>query len=264
MCYDISFSSNIELIADYIPGMVIDPQLSIDFDTTIHVQAQAFRKYPIILFEDDAYKMRMFEWGVIADYMNTPEKIKQGRHMMCNAQSEKIVGDKKSFWRRIRAKRCLVPVNAIYEHREIKGWKSKVPYLVHMIDRPLFCLPGLYFYSPIPDVETGEVKGTFTVVTRSANAVMKQIHNGGPNAGRMPLFLSKELEQKWLDPKLSDDELQAIMNFEMPSDNLEYWPVFTIRTTKPRPDNKLKNEPFQWANLPPLGRDEPQEQQTLF
>ena len=79
MCYDISFSSNIELIADYIPGVVIDPQLSIDFDTTIHVQAQAFRKYPIILFEDDEYKMRLFEWGVIADYMNTPEKIKQGR-----------------------------------------------------------------------------------------------------------------------------------------------------------------------------------------
>jgi putative SOS response-associated peptidase YedK len=264
MCYDISFSSNIELIADYLPGVVIDPQLSIDFDTTIHVQAQAFRKYPVIIFEDGEYKMRMFEWGVIADYMNTPEKIKQGRHMMCNAQSEKIVGDKKSFWRRIRAKRCLIPVNAIYEHREIKGWKSKVPYLVHYKDRPLFCLPGLYYYSPIPDIETGEVKGTFTVVTRRANSLMKQIHNGGPNAGRMPLFLSKDLELQWLDPKLNDDELQAIMDFEMPSDNLEYWPVFTIRTTKPRPDNRLKNEPFQWANLPPLGSDEPQEQQKLF
>lgn len=264
MCYDISFSSNIELIADYLPGVVIDPQLSIDFDTTIHVQAQAFRKYPVIIFDDDEYKIQLFEWGVIADYMNTPEKIKQGRHMMCNAQSEKIVGDKKSFWRRIRAKRCLIPVNAIYEHREIKGWKSKVPYLVHYKDRPLFCLPGLYYYSPIPDIETGEVKGTFTVVTRRANALMRQIHNGGPNAGRMPLFLSKDRELQWLDPKLNDDELQAIMDFEMPPDNLEYWPVFTIRTTKPRPDNKLKNEPFQWANLPPLGSDEPQEQQKLF
>lgn len=252
MCYDISFSSNIELIADYLPGMVIDPQLSIDFDTTIHVQAQAYRKYPIILFEDDQYKLKTFEWGVIADYMNTPEKIKQTRQWMCNAQSEKVIGDKKSFWRRIRSKRCLIPVMGIYEHREIKGWKNKVPYLVKMNDRPLFCLPGLYYYSPIPDMETGEVKGTFTVLTRAANSLMKQIHNGGPNAGRMPLFLTKELEQQWLQPDLTDDELQAIMNFEMPSANLEYWPVFSIRTTKPRPDNKMKNEPFEWENLPAL------------
>ncbi len=69
-----SFSSNIELIADYLPGIVIDPQLNIDFDSLIHVQAQAFRKYPIVLLEDDQYKLKQFEWGVIADYMNTPEK----------------------------------------------------------------------------------------------------------------------------------------------------------------------------------------------
>jgi putative SOS response-associated peptidase YedK len=264
MCYDISFSSNIELIADYLPGLVIDPQLSIDFDTTIHVQAQAYRKYPIILFEDGQYKLKTFEWGVIADYMNTPEKIKQSRQWMCNAQSEKVIGDKKSFWRRIRSKRCLIPVTGIYEHREIKGWKNKVPYLVRMNDRPLFCIPGLYFYSPIPDVETGEVKGTFTLITRAANSVMKQIHNGGPNAGRMPLFLTRELEQQWLQPELTDEEIQAIMDFEMPSDKLEYYPVFSIRTTKARPDNKLKNEPFEWANLPPLGNDEPSEQKALF
>jgi putative SOS response-associated peptidase YedK len=256
MCYDISFSSNIELIADYMPGIIIDPQLSFDFDTMVHVQAQAFRRYPVIINDDHQYKLKEFEWGVIADYMNTPEKIKQGRHMMCNAQSEKVVGDKRSFWRRIRDKRCLIPVMGIYEHREIKGWKKKVPYLVRMTDRPLFCLAGLYYYSPIPDPETGEVKGTFTVVTRRANSIMMQIHNGGPNAGRMPLFLTKELEQKWLQPGLSDEELQQMLDFEMPSENLEYWPVFTIRTTKPRPDRKEKNEPFEWPGLPPLAAAE--------
>lgn len=264
MCYDISFSSNIELIADYLPGIVIEPQLSIDFDTTIHVQAQAYRRYPVIIYDDAEYKLKPFEWGVIADYMNTPEKIKQSRQWMCNAQSEKVIGDKKSFWRRIRSKRCLIPVTGIYEHREIKGWKNKVPYLVRMRDRELFCIPGLYYYSPIPDPETGEVKGTFTLITRPANSVMKQIHNGGPNAGRMPLFLSQELEKKWLQPDLTDEDIQSVMDFEMPSEQLEYWPVFSIRTTKPRPDNKLKNEPFEWANLPPLGNDEPSEQKALF
>src|SRR3954462_3059334 len=233
MCYDISFSSNIQLITDYLPDLVVDQQLNFDFEMAIHVMAQAYRKYPVIINDGGTYKLMPFEWGVIADYMNTPEKIKQGRQYMCNAQSEKIINDKKSFWRRIRSKRCLIPVTGIYEHREIKGWKNKVPYFIHIKDRNLFCIPGLYHYPPFPDVETGEIKGTFTLITRSANSVMKQIHNGGPNEFRMPLFLPKELELKWLQPDLTDEDIQEVLDFEMPSEQLEYWPVFTIRSTKP-------------------------------
>ena len=264
MCYDISFSSGIELITDYMPEIKLETQLSIDFDTTIHVQAQAYRKYPIIIFEDGEYKLKTFEWGVIADYMNTPEKIKKSRQWMCNAQSEKIINDKKSFWRRIRSKRCLIPVTGIYEHREIKGWKNKVPYFVRQKNRDIFCIPGLYHYSPVPDPETGEAIGTFTLITRSANSLMKQIHNGGPNAGRMPLFLPKELELKWLKPDLTDEDIQSILEYEIPPENLQQWPVFSIRTTKPRPDDKPKNEPYDWPNLPPLGTDDPAEQKALF
>jgi putative SOS response-associated peptidase YedK len=252
MCYDISFSSGIQLITDYLPEIVIDNQLTFDFDSTIHVMAQAFRQYPIIINEDGKYKLKAFEWGVVADYMNTPEKIKQMRQWMCNAQSEKVVQDKKSFWRRIRSKRCLIPVTGIYEHREIKGWKNKVPYFVHERNRPLFCLPGLYYYSPIPDMETGEVKGTFTLITRAANSLMKKIHNGGTHAFRMPLFLTKELEMKWLQPDLTDEQIQSVLDYEIPAEDLEQWPVFSIRTTKPRPDDKLKTEPYEWPNLPAL------------
>lgn len=264
MCYDISFSSNIQLITDYLPDLVLDGQLPIDFDFTMHVMAQAYRKYPVIIFEDDTYKLKPFEWGVIADYMDTPEKVKKGRQYMCNAQSEKIINDKKSFWRRIRSKRCLIPVTGIFEHREIKGWKNKVPYYIHLKDRPMFCIPGLYHYSPFPDVETGEIKGTFTLITRSANNIMKQIHNGGPNVFRMPMFLPKELELQWLKPELTDEHIQQILDFEMPSEQLDHWPVFTIRSTKPRPDDLDKTAPFTWPNLPPLGIDESTEQKSLF
>src|SRR5687767_5066053 len=251
MCYDISFKSSVKTVRDYFPEIIIDPQLTLDFDN-IHVLAQSFSSNPVVIFEDASYKLKNFEWGVIADYMNTPEKIKQGRAWMCNAQSEKIIGDKKSFWHRIRKKRCLIPVSGIYEHREIKGWKNKVPYFVQLKDRELFCLPGLYHYSPLPDPETGEVTGTFTIITRPANDIMSRIHNGGSNAFRMPLFLTQELEMKWLLPDLNDEEINEILHFEMPSENLIYHPVFTIRSPKPRPDNKRKTDLYEWADLPPL------------
>lgn len=258
MCYDISFSTTIEEITDYLPDMIVDPQISINYDMKLHVIAQAFQKYPVIVFEDATYKMKLFEWGVIPEYMNTPDKIKKGRSSMCNARSEKIIEDRKSYWHRIRKKRCLIPVTGIFEHREIKTWKNKVPYYVHLRDQKVFCIAGLFHYPNKADVETGEVTGTFTLITRAANSVMKQIHNGGDNAFRMPLFLPRGLEQKWLLPDLSDTEIQEILNYEMPSESLSYKPVFTIRTTKERPDGRGKLDPYEWANLPPLGQDNPE------
>jgi putative SOS response-associated peptidase YedK len=262
MCYDISFSTRYELITDYVPGLVIDPQVSIDFDMNLHVMAQAFKKYPVIIFEEGQYKLKPFEWGVIPEYMHTPEQIKKGRSSMCNARSEKIVEDKRSYWHRIRKKRCLIPVTGIFEHREVKGWKNKVPYHLQLKNRPIFCLPGLYHYPNRADMETGEITGTFTLITRPANSLMAQIHNGGDNAFRMPVFLPHELEIKWLLPDLSDEEIAEILNFEMPSEEMNYHPVYTIRTTKERPDQKTKLDAFDWPGLPALG-EEPMER-TLF
>ena len=48
MCYDISFSTTIEMVTDYIPDLVVDPQIGIDYDMNVHVMAQAYRKYLVI------------------------------------------------------------------------------------------------------------------------------------------------------------------------------------------------------------------------
>ena len=181
---------------------------------------------------------------------------------MCNARSEKIVEDKKSYWHRLRRNRCLIPVTGFYEHREVKGFKTKIPYHIELKQRELFCIPGLYHYPNKADVETGEITGTFTLVTRAANSVMAQIHNGGDQAFRMPLMLPKEWETKWLLPDLTDEEIQEILDYEMSSEELSYKPVYTIRTTKERPDGKGKLDPFEWPDLPPLGIDSLE--QTLF
>lgn len=256
MCYDISFTTTIEMVTDYIPGLIVDPQIGMDYEMTVHTQAQAFRKYPIILMQSGERHLRPFEWGIVTNYMNTPDKLKQLRNSHCNARSEKIIGDKKSIWHRLRKQRCLIPVTGIMEHREVKGFKNKIPYHVKLIDRKLFCIPGLYNYSEnYIDKETGEIIGTYTLVTRAANPVMMQIHNSGDQAFRMPLFLPKELELKWLDPNLSDAEIQEILDFEMPSEMLEYNTTWTIRTTKDRPDGKGKLDFYEWPGLPPLGVD---------
>jgi putative SOS response-associated peptidase YedK len=254
MCLDISFYSALELIDEYFPNLTHDGEITFDLDTGMHFMALGHNRYPVIISENDRYHRKYFEWGIITEYMNTPEKIKTMRKSMVNARSEKILEDKRSFWNRIRKKHCLIPVTGVYEHREIQGWKNKVPYYVRLKNRPMFCLPGLYHYNTtLPsDPETGEVRGTFTLITRAANPVMRQIHNGGDNAFRMPLFLPKDLEMEWLKPDLTDEQMATLLAYEMPPDQIVFDPVFSIRSRTPRPDGLPKNAPFPYADLPPI------------
>ncbi len=254
MCLDIAFYSALQLIDDYFPDLVHDGAIQFDLDMGMHFMALGHNRYPVILFADGRYQRKYFEWGIIAEYMDTPDKIKAMRRSMVNARSEKILADKRSFWNRIRTQRCLIPVTGIYEHREIKAWKNKVPYHIRLKDRPLFALPGLYHYNTkLPsDPETGEVRGMFTLITRAANPLMRQIHNSGDNAFRMPLFLPKEIEKEWLRPNATDDDLQRILDYELPSEELIADPVFSIRARSPRPDGQPKISPWTWPDLPAL------------
>jgi putative SOS response-associated peptidase YedK len=254
MCLDIAFYSALELIDNYFPGLVHDGEINFDLDMGVHFFAIGHKRYPVITEQDGRYHRKYYEWGIIAEYMDTPEKVKVMRKSMVNARSEKIIDDKRSFWHRIRNTRCLIPVTGIYEHREIKGWKNKVPYYIRLKDRKMFSLPGLYhFNTKLPsDPESGEMRGMFTLITRSGNEIMRQIHNSGDNAFRMPLFLPKELELKWLDPNLTDEGIGKILAYEMPSKDLIYNTVFSIRGRSPRPDGKPKNAIFEYQNIPSL------------
>jgi putative SOS response-associated peptidase YedK len=266
MCLDIAFYSALQLIDDYFPDLVHDGEINFDLDKGMHFLALGYNRYPIVTYENGHYHRKNFEWGIIAEYMDTPEKIKVMRSSMVNARSEKIMDDKRSFWHRIRKTRCLIPVTGIYEHREIKGWKNKVPYHVMLKDRKMFCIPGLYHYNTkLPsDPETGEVRGMFTLITRSGNEVMRKIHNGGNNAFRMPLFLPKERELEWLKPDLTDEQMADILNYEIPSAQIAYDTVFSIRGRAARPDGKPKNAHYDFPNLPPLGNDDGPPQKALF
>ena len=78
---------------------------------------------------------------------------------------------------------------------------------------------------------------------------MKQIHNDGENKWRMPLLLPFEQSKKWLQEDLSPEDYQAILDIEMSSEELNCIPVYSIRSPKMRPDDKPKNEYFEWGNL---------------
>jgi putative SOS response-associated peptidase YedK len=255
MCYDVSFTVKINSIAEYFPDLEVEEGVGLNFDAAIHIMGHAYRGHPIIYRNRDTKKLhiKMMEWGVIPFYVKEEAKFIRQRASMLNARSERILDDKTSYWFKIRERRCLIPVTGIYEHREVKGFKTKIPYYVKPKDQEIFYLPGLYSMAELPDLETGELikRSTFTLITRAANPLMAQIHNGGDNAQRMPLFLTLEQSSQWVND-LDEPTYRNLINTEIPSQALHYHTVFTIRTTKPHPEHKQKNEPYQWDNLAEL------------
>lgn len=245
MCYDISLGVPVERIQEAIPDLEVEVEAGFEEAAHDHVIAQAFGKYPVILENGGRPVMRYFEWGLIAGYMNSPDKIRQMRSSMCNARSEKLL-EGGTAWNRIRKQRCLVPVSGFFEHQEVPGQKKKVPYYVRLRDTDLFFLAGLYNYSPLPDPETGELPGTFTIVTTEANALMREIHNGGLNKFRMPLIADPSDPLKWIRSSLTDDDIKSQVTTQFPSESMEAWTVFSIRGQQPRPDGKSKTEYWDW------------------
>lgn len=283
MCLDISFKidESEDSLFDYLPQLKIDPQLDINFELNSHVQAHNRPLTNIIYSNTEGVPyLTQMRWGLLTNYMfKDVDSFKMYSNNNYNARAEKVLS-KSSSWYRIRTQRCLIDTPGIYEHRAVKGWKSKVPYFIRLASKKRMLIPGFYHFmvlaeadiqrikaindkymiealNKVVNLETGEITGTYSMITRAANETMCNIHNDGPNKHRMPFFMQPELAVKWIDPNLADDDIEAILGYEIPSEDITAVPVWTIRTTKPRPDGRLKHEPFNWTGLPPLGQDEP-------
>lgn len=269
MCYDLSFNTSLQSIHDIFPGIIQDDQFQIHPDKSAHIVAHSFGEHPILMRnrEDGFMHLKLMEWGCIPFYTKDEAAFMKQRIMMLNARSERILGDTSSYWFKIRNRRCLIPVTGIFEHRKVTGITKKVPYFIYQktsntdpsnhnpqTQPSPFFLPGLYSVAELPNLQTGELekRWTFTLITRAANPLMQQIHNDGENKWRMPLFLPDNLRNQWLEPELSSESLQSILNYELPATELDCWPVYTIRSSKPRPDGLSKTEPFVWEGLPSL------------
>lgn len=290
MCLDISFkiAKEEDSLYDYLPHLKIDPQINLEFENIAHIQAHSRPNTKIIYTNNENIPyLTLMRWGLLKEYMfKDSVSFKKYAFNSFNARSENIL-DPKSSWYKIRKNRCLIDAPGIYEHRKINGWKNKVPYYVTLANKKRFLIPALYYHlqlneedlkrikaindkymlealNKVINFETGEVKGTYAMITREANQKMGFIHNDGPNKNRMPLFLQPEKAVNWINPSLTDNDIKEILSFEITSEELEAWPVFTIRSDKQRPDSKEKFEMYNWQGLPELGNDEPLEPQKAM
>jgi putative SOS response-associated peptidase YedK len=138
----------------------------------------------------------LLQWGLIPGW-SKDDKI---AFKLTNARAE-TVAEKPSFRSAFKKRRCLIPASGYYEWQK-QATGPKQPFYIFPHDGGLFSFAGLWesWHNP-----KGEEVQTCTILTTSANEVMKPIHE------RMPVILGPSAEEQWLDPRAYTEDLQLLL-----------------------------------------------------
>lgn len=156
-----------------------------------------------IIYDGKRYRAGYLKWGLVPSFAKD-EKI--GAKMI-NARAETLL-DKASFSNLIETKRCVILADSFYEWK--KAEQEKIPYRISVVNQKLFSFAGLRSVYKRPD---GSLLHTATIITTTANEMMKEIHE------RMPVILTKENEKIWLD--VNQKNVKDILSCLKPYDSHE-------------------------------------------
>ena len=187
---------------------------------------------PVVLREEGENALALMRWGLVPSWAHD-EKI---GYKMINARVE-TVGERPSYREPLQSRRCLVPANWFFE------WKPervgpKTPYVIRREDGALFAMAGLY---DMWERAGEEVLRSFTIITRSPNAVAGVIHD------RMPLILQQDEEEVWLSADTKP--LAFLKQVEpYPDSEMEVYPVSRLVNSAANDSPEL----IRRAQPPPL------------
>lgn len=162
-------------------------------------------------------------WGLVphwesgADYKAYyKNSIKYGSGL--NAKSEKLFSSD-MYSGSAMSRRCIVPLSGLHEphHTTTKtgGKTFIVPFRFARRDDELMNLAGIYEF-------TTDGLPTFSILTKKASPLFSKIHN---KKNRRPVILNDGAINKWLDNSTSREELQKLIDQDMPDEELKAYPI---------------------------------------
>ena len=170
-------------------------------------------------------QLRALTWGLVPFWAKDPAIGSR----MINARME-TVAEKPAFRRAFERRRAILPADGYYEwypteQRTKAGKPKKQPYFIRPQDGGLLAMAGLYEIWRDPDRAEDDperFRWTCTVLTTSAEDSLGHLHD------RMPLMLSPDRFDAWLDPRHDDrDALLGLLEPAAPG-QLEAFPVSTL------------------------------------
>ena len=145
-----------------------------------------------VILKKDRYCLDAYHWGLVPFWA---KDISMGSRMI-NARSE-TAATKPSFRAPFKKRRCLIPADGFYEWTGEKGRKQ--PWFLHLPDKQPFAFAGLYeSWRDKQAAQDSPDHRTATILTTAASPSVSKIHH------RMPVILTPDAYEKWLDPSLQE------------------------------------------------------------
>lgn len=141
-------------------------------------------------------QLSYMRWGLVPAWTNDPSI----GYKMINARAETLAA-RPAFSEPLRLRRCLIPADGFYEWK--REGKEKLPFCFTMANESMFAFAGLWERWMTPQAQPIE---SCTILTTAPNELMKDVHD------RMPVILSPDAYDLWLDPRLTNvQELHPLL-----------------------------------------------------
>lgn len=186
-----------------------EPEMEPRYNIAPTQQVPVVLKDPAEGGDADARNLEMMHWGLIPSWSKDPSIGSR----MINARAE-TVAEKPSYRSAFKRRRCLIPADGFYEWAKTNDGKQ--PYYLHLKDGSPFGFAGLW---ETWSMDGGEEVRSCTIITTEPNEVAAEVHN------RMPVIISPELYDAWLEPGNDDQEELLSMLAPYPAESMEAYPV---------------------------------------
>ena len=202
MCGRFSLAADLDFL---IERFQIDYPITFDYQHRYNVAPS--QKVIAVVRGEKGNKMGQLRWGFVPPWANDPSI----GYKMINARAE-TVAEKASFKQSFKSRRCLILADGFYEWKNDEGRRQ--PHRIILKNEQPFAFAGLW--------STWEKDGvklaTCTILTTAASPLMQNLHH------RMPVILSQEEEELWLNPRTNQDTLEKLLD-QYPDEAMEYFPV---------------------------------------
>lgn len=158
------------------------------FDEPPHYNAAPEQDLPITI-DEEPRAIRLGRWGFI------PGSAKEAKpRIHINARAE-TVDTRPAFRESFHERRCLVYADGFYEW--MKTDNGKIPHRICLRDDEIFAFAGIY------DRRGDELR--YAILTTTPNELVAPIHD------RMPVILTREAEDAWLDRDTSARDAKRLL-----------------------------------------------------
>lgn len=197
-------------------------------EMTPNYQVSGFEFPKLLVFTNtEPEEPNLFNWGLIPSWVKDAKEAKQWKTKTLNARRETLF-EKPSFRSSAKNKRCLVYIDAFYEHHHYKG--NAYPFHIAMKNGDPMSLAGIW--EDWVDKETGELLRTVSIITTEGNKLLSKIHNNPKLEGpRMPVILPKEKQNDWLIPYKDESTVEKLQQLLIPFDDGEL-EAYTVHKLK--------------------------------